>query len=98
MSTMAFDPITDEAEINEVQAGARGRGDYKVVLQQFIEAGIRMARIPLDRGTFEQKKASTVKTGFENAKNAKNPVEGADQVQVVKKEDQIYLVNKAVSA
>lgn len=97
MSTM-FTPIEDTDLLGEILAGARGRGDYKTVLGAFIESGHRLVQIPLDAGLFEGKKPQTVKTGFENAKNAKEPVEGSDQVKVIKKDDKIYLVNQAVAA
>ena len=93
-----FTPVEDEATLAEVLAGARGRGDYRTILEAFVGAGIRMAEIPLTEGLLEGKQASTVKTGFENAKNGKNPPAGADQVRVVKKEDKIYLVNQAVAS
>lgn len=97
MSTM-FTPIDNEQELAEILSGARGRGEYKTVLGAFIDAGIRLAQIPLDSGLFEGKKASTVKTGFENAKSSKEPPAGADQVKVVKKDEKVYLVNQAVTA
>jgi hypothetical protein len=97
MSTM-FQPIEDEATLADILSGARGRGDYKQVLAAFIQAGVRLAQIPLDAGAFEGKKAQTVKTGFENAKNSKEPPEGASEVRVIKKNDAIYLLNNAVAA
>lgn len=97
MSTM-FTPIEDEATLADILAGARGRGDYKTVMKAFIEAGVRLAQIPLDGGLFEGKKAQTVKTGFENVKTSKEPPEGSESIKVVKKNDQIYLVNQAVAS
>jgi hypothetical protein len=97
MSDM-FTPIEDTDLLADILAGARGRGDYKTVLKAFIESEHRLVEVPLTGGLFEGKKAQTVKTGFENAKNAKEPVEGSDKVKVVKKGDQIYLVNQAVAA
>jgi len=93
-----FQAIDDENILADVLAGARGKGDYKTVMEAFINAGIRLAQIPLDSGLFDGKKPQTVKTGFDNVKTSKAPPEGADQVQVVKKNDQIYLLNKAVSS
>ena len=98
MSDMLFTPIEDDALLADILSGARGRGDYKTVLKAFIDHGARLVEVPLTQGLFEGKKAQTVKTGFENAKNAKEPVEGSDKVKVVKKGEQIYLVNQAASA
>lgn len=97
VSTM-FTPIDDADTLADLLSGAHGRGDYKTVLKAFIDAGIRLAQVPLGEGLFEGKKPQTVKTGFENAKTSKEPPAGADQVKVVKKNDQIYLINQAVSA
>jgi len=97
MSDM-FTPIEDTDLLADILSGARGRGDYKTVIKAFIDSGYRLVEVPLTSGLFEGKKAQTVKTGFENAKNAKEPAEGSDKVKVVKKGDQIYLVNQAVSA
>ena len=97
MSDM-FTPIDDTDLLNDILSGARGRGDYKTVLVAFRDSGHRLVEVPLTTGLFEGKKAQTVKTGFENAKNAKDPVEGSDKIKVVKKGDQIYLVNQAVTA
>jgi hypothetical protein len=91
-----FSIIEDEDTLADILRGARGRGDYKTVMVAFIEAGVRLAQIPLDSGLFEGKQAQTVKTGFDNVKNSKEPPEGSDKVKVVKKNDQIYLVNQAV--
>lgn len=96
MSEM-FTPIDDEATLADILAGAHGRGDYKTVLTAFLNAGIRLAQIPLDSGLFQGRKPQTVKSGFENVKSSKEPPEGADQVKVVKKNDQVYLVNQAVA-
>lgn len=98
VSTTMFTPIDDAATLQDLLSGARGRGDYKTVLAAFIAAGIRLAQVPLDSGLFEGKKPQTVKTGFENAKDSKEPPEGAAEVKVVKKNDQIYLINQAVTA
>jgi hypothetical protein len=93
-----FQPIEDADVLADILAGARGRGDYKVVMEAFITAGHRLVQIPLDGGLFNGKKPQTVKTGFENVKTSKEPPAGSDKVKVVKKNDQVYLVNQAVTA
>jgi hypothetical protein len=95
---MLFTPIEDEATLAEVLSGAHGRGDYKTVMAAFIDAAIRIAQIPLDRGLFEGRKDTTVKSGFENVKTSKEPPAGADKVKVVKKNGNVYLVNQAVAS
>jgi len=92
-----FTPIESEETLAEILAGARGRGDYKVVLDAFIKSGYRLVEVPLTEGAFAEKKPQTVKTGFENAKSGKEPPEGAAEVKVVKKDDRIYLVNQAIA-
>jgi hypothetical protein len=101
MSEM-FTPITDETELQDILSGARGRGDYKTIMQAFLNAKVRLAQIPLDTGLLadagQPKKASTAKTGFENVKGSKTPPEGAADVKVIKKGEQVYLLNTAVPA
>jgi hypothetical protein len=96
MSSTMFTPIEDDATLADILAGARGRGDYKLVLDAFIKSGYRLVEVPLTEGAFAEKKPQTVKTGFENAKSGKEPPEGAAEVKVVKKDDKIYLVNQAI--
>lgn len=90
-----FTPVEDEDELAAILAGTRGRGDYRTILEAFIKSGHKMVKIPLDRGLLEGKKAATVKSGFENVKTAKNPLEGADKVLIRKREDDVFLVNQA---
>ncbi len=98
MSSM-FTPITDEAQAADILAGAAGRGDYRTILEAFIQAGVRIAEVTLNEGLLEGRtNAQTVKTGFDNVKSSKKPLEGADQIKVVKKDERVYLVNGAVSA
>lgn len=88
-----FTPIDDEATLAEILASSHGRGEYKAVLQAFLNAEVRLAEIPVG-----ERKAQTVKTGFENAKTGKEPPEGSANVKVIKKNDKVYLLNNAVTA
>jgi hypothetical protein len=46
---------------------------------------------------FADKKATTLKQGFDNAKDNKEAHEDADKVKVVSQDDHVYLINLAVA-
>lgn len=97
LSEGMFTPVEDTDLLAQILATSHGRGDYKAVMSAVIESGHRLVEIPLDRGIFQGRKDTTVKSGFENVKTSKEPPEGADKVKVVKKDGAIYLVNQAVT-
>ncbi len=56
----------DDSEVTETQGQTRSRGDYDVVLSDFLAAGIKGARIPAE-GILEGRKAPAMKSGLEGA-------------------------------
>jgi hypothetical protein len=71
----------------------RSKGQYIQYLNQFLtsgEAGLCVNEQWLD---LKDKKASTLKQGFENAKENKEAGEGSEFVKVIASEDQVYLIN-----
>jgi len=94
--TLMFEPLSDE-EIGEALSSVRSKGEYKSILQQIVDNGVRAARIPTDKGHFEGRKASTVKTGFENARKADDAPESFKQLKVSSKKGNVYIVNQAVT-
>jgi hypothetical protein len=97
MSDLMFEALSDE-EIGEALSSQRSKGEYKSILQQIVDNGVRAARIPTDRGPFEGRKASTVKTGFENARKADDAPEEFKQLKVSSKKGNVYIVNTAVAS
>jgi len=93
-----FEPLSDE-EVTEALAAQRSKGEYKAILVSFMEAKVRAARIPTDRGKFEGRKASTVKTGFENARKADDDaVTRFKSIKVSSKGGNVYLINESIAA
>lgn len=97
MSNLMFEPLSDE-EVGEALSSVRSRGEYKEILQQIVDGSIRAARIPTDKGHFEGRKASTVKTGFENARKADDAPAEFKQLKISSKKGNVYIVNEAVAA
>jgi hypothetical protein len=97
MSDLMFETLSDE-ELGEALSSVRAKGEYKSILQQIVDGGVRAARIPTDRGPFEGRKASTVKTGFENARKADDAPEEFKQLKVSSKKGNVYIVNQAVAS
>ena len=96
MSDLMFEPLSDE-ELGEALSSVRAKGEYRSILQQIVDGGVRAARIPTDRGAFEGRKASTVKTGFENARKADDAPEEFKALKVSSKKGNVYIVNTAVA-
>ncbi len=97
MSDLMFEPLSDE-ELGEALSAQRSKGEYKTILQQIVDGGVKAARIPTDRGAFEGRKASTVKTGFENARKADDAPEEFKQIKVSSKKGTVYVVNHNVAS
>jgi hypothetical protein len=76
----------------------RQKGLYVEKLNEFIdseEAGIDVGEQWVE---FRDKKATTLKQGFDNAKDHKDAREDADKtVKVVSNEEHVYLINLAVA-
>jgi hypothetical protein len=77
-------------------ATSRQRGVYDAELKGILESGAKGVKISLTDGAFAGKKATSVKTGFENAR--KKLAEGKDSVRVVLHEEQVYVINTNADA
>jgi hypothetical protein len=66
-------------------------------MNEFIESGESGVAVadewPMDFGAGAEKKAATVKQGFENAKNGKNAHPDAQYVKVLLNDEQVFLIN-----
>jgi hypothetical protein len=89
--TVAFTELTDEA-LSDVLSGSRQRGQYDSALIEFLNMNVRGVQVPLDSGSFEGKKANSVKTGFESARKRDGAPDTASHVRVVNKNDNIFLI------
>ena len=62
--------------------GAAERGLYTRVLTSFAGSQERYGQIPMNRGVFNGKKASSVATALKNAKDSKNAPDGLDTIKI----------------
>ena len=93
--------ILSDAEFDALLATPT-RGVAGQELRKFIDSGVKGIRISLTEGEFAGKKAASVKVGLTNALKkfaASSPDNQAvaDQINVILKDDQVYLLNKAAA-
>jgi|SRR5215831_20796125 len=67
VSTESFIELDDD-ELNQAIAGSRQRGVYEEKAVDFIKSGKRGVQINLEGGTHANKKANSVKTGYDTAR------------------------------
>jgi hypothetical protein len=102
MSTIdAFIELNDE-ELDAAMAGSRQRGIYDEKILSFLDSGKRGVQINLAEGVHAGKKAPSVKTGYESARerleNGKvdnstdEQKESAKNMKVVLKGENVYLI------
>lgn len=90
--------ILDEAQVAELLAGSRGRGQYDTSLKDFYASDQVGIQIDLTAGQFQGKKAQSVKTGFESALKRDGAPEGAkENVKVIVKNDNVFLVRQDIA-
>lgn len=92
-----------EAQIAELLADNRGRGDYGQYLTTFIDSGSPGEQVDMESGILAGKTADKVKTGLENAKKARDKdgalkLPKAQDVLIVKKDDVVFVINRGVTA
>jgi hypothetical protein len=92
MSDLMFEALSEE-EVAEALSSHRAKGEYRTILQQIVDGNVRAARIPTDRGPFEGRKTSTVKTGFENARKADDAPAEFKDLKISSKKGNVYIVN-----
>jgi hypothetical protein len=87
-------------QIRAVYAKRRTKGLYLDLLAQFIDSGEAGVSVREEWNTIlgdtENKKATSLKQGFENAKDKKDAPEGADLIDVIVDGDDVFLLNRAV--
>ena len=94
-------------QIRSIYAKRRTKGQYTDLLGQFIESGENGVSVREQWPTQfawdaskpegeRGKQATTLKQGFENAKERKDAPEGSDDVDVIVDGEDVFLINKAV--
>jgi len=84
MSTTEVAPaFTETLTADEWQesggAGTLRHGIYTQVLEYVVNSGVRYHRIPMDRGPFAGKKASSVSTALKQARDGKSAPKGVNE-------------------
>jgi hypothetical protein len=74
-------------------ASTRTKGDYVIKLNQFVESGENGICANDTWMELADKKDSTLKQGFENAKSNKEAHDDAQYVKVIANEGKVYLIN-----
>jgi hypothetical protein len=86
-------------QIQAIYAKRRTKGLYERYLAEFLESGENGVLVGEQWPDLKDKKAQTVKQGFEGAtvdkKDRKAP-EGSDQVDIIVDGENVYLLNRAV--
>jgi len=85
-------------EINNLLGSVKQRGEYDRQLKAFVESSEPGVQISLEEGPFAQKKAQSVKTGFETAKGREGAPEGSANVRVIVHDDKVYLLRTDTAA
>ena len=84
-------------QIQALLGKTRQKGMYIEKLNAFLDSGEAGVNVNETWPEFATKKATTLKQGFENAKENKEAREGSDNVKVIASDDLVYLVNLAAS-
>ena len=86
MSEIAFtEPLTQDEWVDEGGAGSAERGVYAQVLMYVRDSNQRYHRIPMDRGPFAGKVASSVATALKNARDGKSAPENVGHIKITSK-------------
>lgn len=83
-------------QIAELLSTSRTKGAYIGRLNEFVNSG-EGGVCANDWAEFSDKKANTLKQGFENAKNSKNAADGSDNIKVLVNDEKVFLINLAAA-
>lgn len=82
VSNAFTETLTADEWVESGGGGALRHGIYSQVLEYVRDSGIRYHRIPMDRGPFAGKKASSVSTALKQARDGKNAPKGVDKIDI----------------
>lgn len=83
--------------IAQLLGQTRQKGQYVGLINSFIESGEMGVDAKEQWPELREKQATTLKQGFDNAKDKKEVADGAEAVRVIKNEDSVFLINMAVA-
>ena len=80
-------------QITALLGKTRQKGVYIQYLNQFLSSDESGVCVNDEWVDLKEKKATTLKQGFENAKENKEAGEGSEFIKVIASDDKVYLVN-----
>jgi len=86
----------DSDKIAAIYAKRRTKGLYTAFLAELLESGENGVDVKETWPQLKDKKATTIKQGFENAKDKKEAPDGADMIDVIVDGDDVFLINSAM--
>ena len=89
-------PLSPE-DVRAIYAKRRTKGLYDTLLVQFLASEDNGVSVKEQWPELADKKAQSIKQGFENSKDRKTAPEGADTVDVIVDGEDVYLINKVVA-
>lgn len=84
-------------EVRAIYAKRRTKGLYDSMLVEFLNSEDNGVDVKVQWPELADKKAQTLKQGFENSKDRKGAPEGSDNVDVIVDGENVYLINKVVA-
>jgi hypothetical protein len=85
----------DPNEVKRLYANRRQKGLYTQLLSELIGSGENGANVKENWPQLAEKPASTLKQGFENAKQKKDAPEGSENIDVIVDGENVFLINTA---
>jgi len=89
-------PLTPD-QVRAIYANRRTKGLYDTKLIEFLDSGDNGVSVKEQWPELADKKAQSLKQGFENSKDRKGAPEGSEQVDVIVDGENVYLINKVVA-
>jgi len=86
----------DAAQIAAIYAKRRTKGQYTSFLTEFTTSGENGVDVKETWPQLKDKKATTIKQGFENVKKNKDAPDGAELVDVIVDGEDVFLINSAM--
>jgi predicted acylesterase/phospholipase RssA len=83
-------------QIASIYAKRRTKGLYQQFLAELLESGENGCDVKETWPQLKDKKATTIKQGFENAKEKKDAPDGSENVDVIVDGEEVYLINSAM--
>ena len=85
-------------QILAVLGKTRQKGQYQGLVVEFLDSGEAGVHAQSQWPQLGEKKASTIKQGFEGALKRKEAPDGSDGVRVLVQDEQVYLINSSLAA